>query len=241
MPIRNPFTRRPGPGVVAQDENAHPADDRLNPSHPGFEKVDTVGSKASSALSVNSGQDNGEYKMGEEKAAWPKKYLSSARNSTDTRNGSVGDIEHFSISRESFDSYRRSFDISARSPMPSHDLPARQSLDSHRFPRLPRSAFDRKAVATEPPTVEESNFEDVGLNDEHKHGGQPQRKRGLFARFGDSNTDLHKEAPSSQPNNNAMSRFLGRKRGQSQSGQGAELGSMERPKTAASVETQEIH
>ncbi|KAM0287722.1 hypothetical protein ACHAQH_000253 [Verticillium albo-atrum] len=254
MPIRNPFARRPGAGVAVQNENAKLTDDRLNPSHPGFEKVDTVGSKASSALSVNSGQDNGEYKMSvvndsgvylppsptEEKAAWPKKYLSSARNSTDTRNSSVADIEHFSISRESFDSYRRSFDISARSPMPSQDLPARQSLDSHRFPRLPRSAFDRKAVATEPPTVEESNFEDVGLNDDHKHG-QPQRKRGLFARFGDSNTDLHKEVPSSQPNNNAVSRFLGRKRGQSQSGQGAELGSMERPKTAASIETQEIH
>lgn len=123
--------------------------------------------------------------------------------------------------------------------MPSHDLPARQSLDSHRFPRLPRSAFDRKA-ANEPPTVEESHFEDVGLNDDHKHG-QPQRKRGLFARFGDSNTDLHKETPSSQPNNNAVSRFLGRKRGQSQSGQGAELGSIERPTTATPVEAQEVH
>lgn len=48
----------------------------------------------------------------EEKELWPKKLVSSgrdsARNSTDTRT-SIGDIEHFSISRESFDSYRRSF------------------------------------------------------------------------------------------------------------------------------------
>ena len=43
----------------------------------------------------------------EEKGVWPRKYLSS-RTSTDTRS-SVGDIEPFSISRESFDSYRRSF------------------------------------------------------------------------------------------------------------------------------------
>lgn len=61
MPIRNPFTRRPG-SAVANDENALPVQD---PSCPGFERVDTVGSKASSALSVRSAksQDNGEYKM----------------------------------------------------------------------------------------------------------------------------------------------------------------------------------
>lgn len=43
----------------------------------------------------------------EEKGQWPRKYLTS-RTSSDTRS-SVGDIEPFSISRESFDSYRRSF------------------------------------------------------------------------------------------------------------------------------------
>lgn len=59
MPIiRNPFTRRPG-AVVVQDEN-------LGPDHaPGFEQVDTIGSKASSVLSIHStkGPDTGEYKM----------------------------------------------------------------------------------------------------------------------------------------------------------------------------------
>lgn len=58
MPIRNPFTRRPG-SVVVQDENQRPD------STPGFEKVDTVGSKSTPVLSIRSGQgrDNGEYKM----------------------------------------------------------------------------------------------------------------------------------------------------------------------------------
>lgn len=45
----------------------------------------------------------------EKEAIWPRRYLS--RNSTDTKSsvGGGGEIEHFSISRESFDSYRRSF------------------------------------------------------------------------------------------------------------------------------------
>jgi hypothetical protein len=60
MPIRNPFTRRPG---AAADENIHP--DRDASSTPGFERIDTVGSKASSVLSIrsNKSQDTGEYKM----------------------------------------------------------------------------------------------------------------------------------------------------------------------------------
>lgn len=229
MPIRNPFTRRPGPAVVTD------TDAERTPSHPGFERVDTVGSKVSSLSTVSSkSRDTGDYKMSvvndsgvylppsptEEKALWPKKYLSSARNSTDTRPG-VGDIEHFSISRESFDSYRRSFDVSARSPIPSNEAPGRQSLDSSRFPRLPRAHFDRKAVPNHPP-VEES-FEDVGLHDDRKDA---PRKRGLFSRFGDSTPAENQPPHSPTPNDGGFSRFLpGRKRAPSQ-GQGAELGSM---------------
>lgn len=57
MPIRNPFARRPG-SVIVQDENQRPD------STPGFEKVDTVGSKSTPVLSIRSqGRDNGEYKM----------------------------------------------------------------------------------------------------------------------------------------------------------------------------------
>ncbi len=87
-----------------------------------------------------------------------------------------------------------------------------------------------------PPTAEEG-FEDVGLNDEQKH--QP-KNRGFFAKFGSE----HQDAAAAVPANSAsptLSRFQlmsGRKRGQC--GQGAELGQMDRPQTATSVEAQEI-
>ncbi|KAH6898483.1 hypothetical protein B0T10DRAFT_472793 [Thelonectria olida] len=236
MPIRNPFVRRPG-SVVIQDENLRPEQERGQT--PGFERVDTVGSKASSVLSIRTtkSRDNGEYKMSvvndsgvylppsptEEAGAWPRKYLS--RNSTDTRSSS-GDIEHFSISRESFDSYRRSFDVSARSPIPTCDIPTRQSLDSARFPRLPRSAVDRP-FERQPPTAEEG-FEDVGLEDK-----QPQpRKRGFFSKFSES----QEKDTSAQPP--AVSRFLIHGRKRAPSGQGAELGSMDQAKTAEGQEMQ---
>jgi hypothetical protein len=56
MPLRNPFTRRAGANA---DENLHPE----HRDTPGFERVDTIGSKTSSALSIRSGRDTGEYKM----------------------------------------------------------------------------------------------------------------------------------------------------------------------------------
>ncbi|KAJ2965357.1 hypothetical protein NQ176_g10658 [Zarea fungicola] len=235
MPIRNPFARRPEV-VITNDENLRPGQENR---HPGFERVDTVGSKASSALSIRShkSQDNGEYKMSvvndsgvylppsptEEKGQhWPKRHLSS-RASTDTRS-SFGDIEPFSISRESFDSYRRSFDITARSPVKYSEVPVRQSLDSARFPRQVRSVH--RTMERQPATPEES-FEDVGLDD----GKQQPRKRGFFAKLTDGQ-DKDSSAPSTMP------RFLmgGRKRGQS--GQGAELGSVDHVRTPA---TGEVH
>ncbi|KAM0512625.1 hypothetical protein ACHAPE_008650 [Trichoderma viride] len=221
MPIRNPFTRRPG-AVVPADDGVYA--DREH-DYPGFERVDIVGSKASSVLSVRSArsQDTGEYKMSvvndsgvylppspsEEKSQWPRRHLSS-RESSD----SSGDIEHFSISRESFDSYRRSFDISARSPVSTYDIPTRQSLDSARFSRMPRSAINRNSVQL--PTADEG-FEDVGLEDQK----QQPRKRGFFSRL----TESEEKDPSPAPS--GVSRFLipGRKR--AQSGQGSELGPME--------------
>ncbi|KAL6858379.1 hypothetical protein J3F83DRAFT_355563 [Trichoderma novae-zelandiae] len=227
MPIRNPFARRPG--VLATADDNVPIDQER--SSPGFERVDTVGSKASSALSIRSArsQDTGEYKMSvvndsgvylppspsEEKSHWPRRYLSS-RESSD----SSCEIEPFSISRESFDSYRRSFDISARSPITAYDVPARQSLDSARFARMPRSAFNRNMEQL--PTAEE-NFEDVGLDDQK----QPPRKRGFFSKLTETQD---KDASSPQT---GVSRFLmpGRKR--AQSGQGSELGTMETPVVAS--------
>lgn len=68
MPIRNPFARRPilATGAdVANDENARPAAHIPKDSSSGFERVDIVGSRTSSAWSIHStkGRDNGDYKM----------------------------------------------------------------------------------------------------------------------------------------------------------------------------------
>ncbi|KAM3435707.1 hypothetical protein MY4824_004723 [Beauveria thailandica] len=233
MPIRNPFARRPELVIPGNDENERFEQEN---NHPGFERVDTVGSKASSAMSIRSSKshDVGEYKMSvvndsgiylppsptEEKGQhWPRRHLSS-RGSTDTRSSS-GDIEPFSISRESFDSYRRSFDITARSPIRHNEAPVRQSLDSARFPRQQRSVH--RKIERQPATLEE-NFEDVGLDD----GKQQPRKRGFFAKLTDGQDK--DSSPSSIP------RFLmgGRKRGQS--GQGAELGIVDHVRKPATSE-----
>ncbi|KAK1833812.1 hypothetical protein QBC39DRAFT_40750 [Podospora conica] len=250
MPIRNPFARR----HAAEDETSRPgsAAGSVNGSNPGFERVDTVGSKASSALSIrsNRSQDTEAYKMSvvndsgiylppsplEKEAAWPMRYLS--RPSTDSRGDSV-EIEHFSISRESFDSYRRSFDISAKSPIVTVDAPARGSLDSARFPRFQRTPLGGRRFAQDFPTPDES-FEEVGLDEDDEEPAQPTaKKHGFFSKFGsDSSTD------GPLINSQSLSRFLpGRKRGQS--GQGAELGAVMRPmvdmsQTETSLREQEV-
>lgn len=239
MPIRNPFARRQDvyTGVTPAEENVQ------NGTKPTFERVDTMGSK-SSAMSIRSGnsQEPAEYKMSvvndsgvylppspptEKKGLWPRRSNVSG-TSNSTRNSE--DIEAFSISRESFDSYRRSFDISARSPVvrSSADM-GRQSLDSARIPRLPRSAIGDRRFDRQPPTAEEG-FEDVGLNDEH---AKQVRKRGFFSKFGDGSEQA-------TPSATTGSRFHigGRKRGQS--GVGEELGNIQRPGTASSKEITEV-
>lgn len=119
-------------------------------------------------------------------------------------------------------------DISARSPVMSHEI-GRQSLDSARIPRLPRSAMNERRFERQPPTAEEG-FEDVGLNDETKQ----VKKKGFFSKFGDSNAESGTQPPTT-------SRFHigGRKRGQS--GVGEELGNIQRPGTAGSKEVKEVH
>lgn len=138
-------------------------------------------------------------------------------------------------------------DISARSPIVNHDAyPTRRSMDSSRMARMPRQRlFER-----DPPTaVEEGDaegFEEVGLNDENNDNGSRQsrpspqvpalarpKKKGFFAKFSDHNNQENSDASlvaSPSPTTSRFSILPGRKRGQS--GQGAELGSMERPATA---------
>lgn len=78
----------------------------------------------------------------------------------------------------------------------------------------------------EPPTAEEDNFEDVGLDD---HRQPHQRRRGFLSRFSEPQ---EKDAGSQV----SVSRILtGRKRAPS-GGQGAELGNMEQPKTMPASE-----
>ncbi|KAK4197046.1 hypothetical protein QBC40DRAFT_108794 [Triangularia verruculosa] len=266
MPIRNPFARRPGVIVTAHDENSRPGSAAGSQKDgivsPGFERVDTVGSKASSAFSIRSrrSQDTGEYKMSvvndsgiylppspvEKEAIWPRRYISRTSSDRSSRDGS-GEIEHFPISRESFDSYRRSFDISARSYIT--DPAPRQSLDSSaRFPRMMQTRSS--LLSREPPTPEEG-FEDVGLGDESKTGEQKQqqqqrhqqqteqapalpKKKGLFARFGSEHShetaDGNHAATAGATTTSSTWSFLpGASRKRAQSGQGAELGAMPFP------------
>ncbi|KAF7719395.1 Uncharacterized protein PECH_004890 [Penicillium ucsense] len=136
---------------------------------------------------------------------------------TENHRDLVNENEPFSISRESFDSYRRSFDISARSPVYYADTaPSRTSLDS-RFsrPSMQSGSFERPERMEE-----ESGFEEVGLQDEPK-----PKKRSLFSRFNDSSNDSQPPTPKSSTSFGFH--MPGRKRGQS--GNAAELGSVKTP------------
>lgn len=156
-----------------------------------------------------------------------KNFWSSRSNGSTTSSNPksiMSPDEPFNISRESFDSYRRSFvrlpcrrrplahsdqaqDITARSPVVQQEGFPRASLDS-RMPAQSRmsSTFQR------PEPTQEEDFEDVGLNDEAK-----PKKRGFFGRFGDANENAH-------PPGHHGFHIGGRKRGQS--GTGQELGDM---------------
>ncbi|KAB8291304.1 hypothetical protein EYC80_009990 [Monilinia laxa] len=235
MPIlRNPFARRqdvqPGLQPSQDDQNAAP--------RPSFERVSTVASQASS-LSIKTARsgDPPEYKMSvvndsgvylppsppEKKSFWPRSKSNLSTTLTNPRATSNDEIDPFPISRESFDSYRRSFDISARSPISSIDG-GRQSLDSARLPRMQRSAIGDRRFDRQPPTAEEG-FEDVGLNDGANDFTKQTKKKGFFSKFGDE----------------ALPSFHmpGRKRGQS--GTGEELGTFPKPGNATpQVEVEEV-
>ena len=99
--------------------------------------------------------------------------------------------------------------------------PPRKSLDSRAIHRA-RSTAHEKRAEREPPTEEEL-FEDVGLNDEPK-----PKKKGLFSRFGDTS-----DATSSPNSTHHGFHFTSRRRGHS--GQGAELGKIEKPADMSGV------
>ena len=138
-------------------------------------------------------------------------------------------------------------DISARSPMqdcggetyPRQSLDARRSVDTRRSLDVrdvrrsratPRSSMQQHRDSTD--RVPEERFEDVGLNDEPKP--QPQKKRGLFARFGDNNLIDDKKQDERPPSSHHFS-LTGRKR--AESGAGSELKPMPRTSIEVPVET----
>ncbi|KZF22283.1 hypothetical protein L228DRAFT_247938 [Xylona heveae TC161] len=215
MPIRNPFRKATSSDSVS-DQQAGADSEFKQADVSGARPLNIKGEPNEFKLSVVN--DSGVYlppSPPEKKGFW---HRSNGSSGTTNHRTLLNENEPFSISRESFDSYRRSFDISARSPViqPEGYAP-RQSLDS-RTSRLPRSAVNGKHF--DPPKVtDEEPFEDIGLNDDTK-----PKKKGIFSRFGDSS-----DSPSDNSNANSSHRtfhFSGRKRGQS--GQGAELGNMDR-------------
>ncbi|KAK4547486.1 hypothetical protein LTR36_001143 [Oleoguttula mirabilis] len=253
MPIiRNPFRK--------QDENVRPAATLNGIEHKGngngtppVKPID-IKEKEPAEYKLSEINDSGVYlppSPPERKSFWT---TSSSRSTTSSSHHRTlltdpNNNEQFNISRESFDSYRRSFDISARSPMvgayDSVGRPPRASLDSRSAyggadssQRLPRASLDSRTFQPPPPrssnsftrpsqvpaqTKEEretDNFEDVDIAD--KPAPPQPKKRGLFSRITMDSGD-HSERPTSSDGNRSW-HHLGRKRGQS--GTGSELGSM---------------
>jgi len=232
MPIRNPF-KKSVTAAELHEQNLRDVSDK------GFKTADVNGIKAieikePTEYQLSEINDNGIYIP---PSPPPKERSFFSRSSTSTsystthRGTPSENNEPFNISRESFDSYRRSFDISARSPIPSFDERPRQSLDSRRVlhSQASRPSFQGRHIDRPHEPVEEG-FEEVGLNDETK-----PKKRGLFSRFGDSSGDspITADARPASGHHNFL-QFPGRKRGQS--GQGAELSSIGRSNAQNTVE-----
>ncbi|KAB8240048.1 hypothetical protein F9C07_8352 [Aspergillus flavus] len=219
-PFRNFLTKRSAASNSGEADNVSRLSADSHQSSPLNIRKSTDNEPPEYKLSVV--DDNGAYlpPSPPEKQSFWRRYPGSNRSSN--HRDLVDENEPFSISRESFDSYRRSFDISARSPINHSDaMPSRTSLDS-RFSRL--SSPYVRGLEKQPTSMEEEQFEDVGLDDDNE--AKP-KKKGLFSRLGDFTND-------SQTSNNSKLGFHipGRKRGQSNVG--SELGSMKSPPTLES-------
>jgi len=220
MPLRNPFKR-----FSSLDPTQSGAPDG------GFRVANTVGASAPEIheqleYQLSEITDNGIFVHPiptEKPRFWQMRSSSSLASSN--YQSIFTDNETFTISRDSFDSYRRSFDISARSPIPSYDTDSlsRHSLDTS----LVTSLHDRR-ISDWPEDQVKEDFEDVDINNEQEPIAP--KRRGLFARFGvDSSSDVSKPvSPGSHHN-----LFSSRKR--AQSGQGSELASMSQPQAIRNI------
>ncbi|PVH96425.1 hypothetical protein DM02DRAFT_119561 [Periconia macrospinosa] len=240
MPIRNPF-RRAGAADMLEDR---PAAERgtqvsVNTTSTGAKPLQA---KEPAEYKLSEINDSGVYLPPSPTQEKPSFWHSKSNTSTTSSNhrSLLSENEPFSISRESFECYRRSFDISARSPVPEgidqyprasldarRSMDAKRSLDIRRSRAAPRSSLQERRPDSAAGMATEQGFEDVGLNDEPKS----MKKRGIFSRFADSTeVEPKEERPSSSHHHFG---FGGRKRAQSGS-QGSEMKSM--PKAIPNAE-----
>ncbi|KAK6376152.1 uncharacterized protein PV06_02105 [Exophiala oligosperma] len=235
-PFRMPFTsRRPVTNEPTSDENARPTSMDGLISSPYRDKPSlALGLKEKRAepneFKLSSVNDSGEYlppSPTEKESFWSK--AKSPTSTISNHRQCFNDNEPFSISRESFESYRRSFDISGRSPILQADsFTSRSSLDSRAPTRYPtRSTFSSSTF--EAPTKEEEDFEDVKLTEDNKP--QQPKKKSFLSRFGDSNGE---NVPSKEDGKHHFHIIPGRKRGQS--GTGSELKDIPRPQSNGKAE-----
>ncbi|KAK6335590.1 hypothetical protein TWF696_002358 [Orbilia brochopaga] len=200
--FRLPFSRKAQPPPVSTEEPAA----ALPVSVPSIEDSTPRShrrEKSTSSISIiprrsSREEDNNTYKLSvvndsgvylppspvEKKSFWGKRETPSVPSQEAPDTQDIG----FAISRESFDSYRRSFDISARTHIPDSQRPSlqssRSSLDALGWGRSSLDATPNRlpsADVTESASEddEEGEFRDVDLNET----SQGQKKRGFLGRF----------------------------------------------------------
>ncbi|KAJ5620556.1 hypothetical protein N7510_004540 [Penicillium lagena] len=215
-PFRNLLNRKSQPGETEVNDN-HLAPDSPTQQRPAPVNIRRSHEREPTEYKLGVINDSGVYlpPSPPERPSFWRRYppARSANNHRDL----VNENEPFSISRESFDSYRRSFDISARSPV-THPDASRTSLDS-RVSGIASPTAQSNIRKTTP--RQDDDFEDVGLNDEAK-----PKKKGIFARFGDSSGEPQ-HSGGAKPTSTFGFHIPGRKRGQS--GGGSELNPMNAP------------
>ncbi|KAF2667912.1 hypothetical protein BT63DRAFT_480814 [Microthyrium microscopicum] len=173
MPLRNPFKRNTLEHSDSSAFTSTPTTGTSTPDHP----------HPTIEVQLHDIDSNGAFLPPNDSPIRPTRWPSTSNSSTRSATHSLDDTEPFRISRESFDSYRRSFDIGAREPVQSSaNTPARTPV------------FERRSDKWE---EEKSHFEEVVLD-------EPAlvRKRGLFARLSDGPGEK----------NGAFTLFAGRKR-----------------------------
>ncbi|KAF7117588.1 hypothetical protein CNMCM5793_006640 [Aspergillus hiratsukae] len=210
MPFRNFLNRRSAAPNGGEIENTHEDNRVSTESHPSNPlSIRKSYEKEPPEYKLSVVDDNGAYlpPSPPEKQSFWKKYPGTNRSSN--HRNLVDENEPFSISRESFDSYRRSFDISARSPVSYTDtMPSRTSLDS-RFSHMSPQSTPYTNGFSKPEAMEEEKFEDVGLDDEEVK----PKKKGIFSRFSDFSGDAQTSGNAKPASQHHGFHIPGRKKG----------------------------